>query len=386
MEQTISPNDILLKKERNYGIDLLRLVSMLMVVILHVLGQGGILKNISNLTLKGESFWSLEILCYCAVNVYAIISGYVGYKSKHRGRSLVSLCLQVLFFSMLITGADLLIALRNGSPISLASTVLNFLPSIRSYWYFSAYFCLFFFMPILDKIIDCVPRKNLRSAAAFCFLIFCCWTQLYTKVSNLNGGYSVLWLAVLYLVGAYISRYDPLKKWSFPLCFSIFLAFIALTVAVRISLGLVTRPIFGSPKGMNLLVSYTSPTITLAAFFLVYSFSKAKFNAVINKIISVLTPLSFGVYLIHCHPIVFSRMQGSFTWILQKPTFFGLLSVLGISFSIFSVCLLLDWIRFLLFKVCKIQQFSTWIEKKAKAFYLFILRILHIQAEDIGNE
>ena len=30
-------------EERNYGIDLLRIVSMMMVVLLHVLGQGGIL-------------------------------------------------------------------------------------------------------------------------------------------------------------------------------------------------------------------------------------------------------------------------------------------------------------------------------------------------------
>ena len=31
---------------RNYGIDLLRIVAMFMVLLLHVLGQGGILKNL----------------------------------------------------------------------------------------------------------------------------------------------------------------------------------------------------------------------------------------------------------------------------------------------------------------------------------------------------
>lgn len=29
------------EKKRNYGIDLLRMISMFMVVVLHVLGQGG---------------------------------------------------------------------------------------------------------------------------------------------------------------------------------------------------------------------------------------------------------------------------------------------------------------------------------------------------------
>ena len=34
-----------MNSNRNYGIDALRLVSMYLVVILHVLGQGGVLAN-----------------------------------------------------------------------------------------------------------------------------------------------------------------------------------------------------------------------------------------------------------------------------------------------------------------------------------------------------
>jgi peptidoglycan/LPS O-acetylase OafA/YrhL len=35
------------RKEYNYGIDLLRLIAMFMIVILHVLGKGGVLNNVS---------------------------------------------------------------------------------------------------------------------------------------------------------------------------------------------------------------------------------------------------------------------------------------------------------------------------------------------------
>ena len=66
-------------EERNYGIDLLRIVSMMMVVLLHVLGQGGILDGSDPLTVKSETAWLLEIGAYSAVNIYAMISGYVGY-------------------------------------------------------------------------------------------------------------------------------------------------------------------------------------------------------------------------------------------------------------------------------------------------------------------
>ena len=36
--------------KRNYGIDLLRIVSMVMIVILHILGQGGVLDAADNLS------------------------------------------------------------------------------------------------------------------------------------------------------------------------------------------------------------------------------------------------------------------------------------------------------------------------------------------------
>jgi surface polysaccharide O-acyltransferase-like enzyme len=138
MKNAIEHNNLM--NQRNYGIDLLRIVSMFMVVILHVLGQGGVLTNIQHLTLKGEIFWGIEIACYCAVNCYALISGYVGINAKHKYVNIISLSLQVLFYSVCITGAEIAIALFNRTEISFLTIVSHLLPSITDYWYFSAYF------------------------------------------------------------------------------------------------------------------------------------------------------------------------------------------------------------------------------------------------------
>ena len=75
--------------ERKYGIDLLRMIAMFMVVILHVLGQGGILNTVSSLSLNYEIAWFLEISAYCAVNCYALISGYVGINSKFKFTNII---------------------------------------------------------------------------------------------------------------------------------------------------------------------------------------------------------------------------------------------------------------------------------------------------------
>lgn len=87
----ISHNLIDRNSGRNYGIDLLRIVAMMMIPLLHVLGHGGILGTLTPLETHYEIAWFLEIACYCAVNVYALISGYVGYGRKQKYANLIQL-------------------------------------------------------------------------------------------------------------------------------------------------------------------------------------------------------------------------------------------------------------------------------------------------------
>ena len=88
---------------RNYGIDLLRMFAMFLIAMLHVLGQGGVLNATVNSGTKNEAAWFLEICAYCAVNCYAIISGYVGISSKFKYTNIIMLWLQVAFYTLSIT-------------------------------------------------------------------------------------------------------------------------------------------------------------------------------------------------------------------------------------------------------------------------------------------
>lgn len=64
-------------KTRNYGIDFLRMISMIMIVMLHTLGHGGILRSVSFLSVHYQIAWLLEVIAFGAVNTYAMISGFV---------------------------------------------------------------------------------------------------------------------------------------------------------------------------------------------------------------------------------------------------------------------------------------------------------------------
>ena len=118
-----------LTSSRNYGIDLLRIVSMLMVVILHVLGQGGVLKTSAPLSVGYEIAWFLEIMCYCAVNCYALISGYVGVGSKFKYSNIVNIWLQVIWYSVGIAFVAALVSPK----IYLGDVFEGFLPVSKTF-------------------------------------------------------------------------------------------------------------------------------------------------------------------------------------------------------------------------------------------------------------
>ena len=129
--------------ERNYGIDLFRIVSMLMVVVLHVLGQGGILAGSVGSFVNYGTAWFLETAAYGAVNCYALISGYVGIRAKYRYSNIATLWLQVVFYTVGMTVVHALIA---PSEVGLGSWALSFIPVMgRSYWYFTYYFAFVVF-------------------------------------------------------------------------------------------------------------------------------------------------------------------------------------------------------------------------------------------------
>ena len=55
-----------MQTKRNIGIDLLKIVSMLMIVTLHMLGHGGVLDNMPPMSRCYQVAWLIEIACYGA--------------------------------------------------------------------------------------------------------------------------------------------------------------------------------------------------------------------------------------------------------------------------------------------------------------------------------
>ena len=69
-----------MKTERNYGLDLYRLLAMLMITALHVNYQQLNLMehNVPSVSSMG---YLIEYICFCGVNCFALLTGFL-FKSK----------------------------------------------------------------------------------------------------------------------------------------------------------------------------------------------------------------------------------------------------------------------------------------------------------------
>lgn len=337
---------------RIVGIDLLRIVSMAMVVVLHVLGQGGVLRASDMLSANYNIAWFLEISAYCAVNCYALVSGYVGIRAKHRASSLIKLWLQVALYSVIIT---VIMYFTHGA-VDLKYIIKSCLPVTFSfYWYFTAYFAMWFFVPFMNAAIDGLSKKKAGLILISSSLILLP-IALLTDAFHMMDGYSVIWLCYLYLIGAYISKHGLFLGTRCRKSILLYLVCVLMTFSCKILFN-----IFFGPG--DLLINYVSPFMLIAAIALLVFFINLKVSPKLTKVITLVASLSFSVYLIHTHPLIFEYiLKDRFAFLASENPVVMTAGVLLFVIGIFIVCAVADYLRLFLFKVMRIQQLLVRIE------------------------
>ncbi|MBQ3567197.1 MAG: acyltransferase [Oscillospiraceae bacterium] len=360
-----------IKPSRNYGIDLLRMFAMFLVVVLHVLGQGGVLGSAAKSDINYNAAWILEIGAYCAVNCYALISGYVGLNSKFKYTNIIMLWLRVLFYTVGITLVFQFVMPEalEPTPDSTALYLISekwdralFPVSEKQYWYFTAYFLCYFFTPILNKAVQTIERKLMKRTIIMLVAIISIPT-LYTGVDVFGAvkGYSALWLVILYLVGAYMKKYNSLSHIGKIQAFAGFVSCVAVTWAVKLSV----EEFIPQFKRANILISYTSPTIIGTGIFLFVLFKNINPPAFCCKIIGFFAPLAFSVYIIHVHPLFWEHvMKGWFAPIGELSLPLMIIAVIGASLGLYFACSVVDLIRHYLFKLLRLQKLVFTLEMK----------------------
>lgn len=362
-------------EKRNYNVDLFRIIAAFLVTVLHVLGKGGILKSTSPTETNYWIAWFLEICAYCAVNCFALISGYLMVNKTVKVKNIIGLWFQVLFYSLLFTSLFFAFLPESRSIKNLVVAVMPILG--KQWWYVSSYFALCFFIPFLNKAINNISQQTYKKILLLILFVICCIDcVLPIDAFTLNNGYSAIWLMIVYLFGAYIRKYNICEKITAFKCIVGFFAMIVLTFVSKITIWFFTKRVFGQAKFEDTFISYISITILLSAIFLFLFCLKIKINNLASKVIYFVSPAALGVYLIHTHPLVFNFLiNNAFVSFATKSPIAMIICVILASLAIFVLCTIIELLRIEIFKLIKVSKLSEFIARKTNDFYLKVFEM-----------
>lgn len=350
---------------RNLGIDLLRIVAMMLVPLHHIMVHGGVLDAAPALSLRYETAWFLNTAAFCAVNVYVLIAGYVGIAARHRWSNLIYLTLQVVFYSVLIA---LMFYLFMPGTVTLSGVFREFVSlGYESYWFFTAYFALFFFMPFLNWFVKTADRAMVRRFLVAAVALFSVVPTLFQyDTFKVADGYSVWWFMVMYVLGAYIRTYDCFSSLR-----SVWLALLAVAgVAVSWGFRLLVETGALAPSDYlnpDFFYTYNSPTTLLTSAALLVLFARLRPVPAWQRVISFFAPVAFGVYLIHDNLLVrYQLVAGAFAWIAQYNAAVLALASVACALAIWLACSLVDRLRLKLFDALGVRRFAEKLEARLK--------------------
>lgn len=355
-------------RKRIEGIDLLRIISMLMIVMLHVLLHGGILDAVLPGTTNYGLVWLLETAAYCGVNCYALISGYVGLKSQYRYSSIIYLWIQVSGINLLCTAFFYIMepeAVEKWGILRAVFPVLN-----DTYWYFTAYFALFFFIPFLNYLVQSLEQQQMKRLLLSSVILFSVLpTIANADIFRISSGYSASWLAVLYLAGAYICRYKNTTKNFKGIYVLIYLGCVLLSWCSKIGIEYVNRQ-NGLFLDSECFLKYTSPFILIAAVSLLLLFKDLKISSGISKLNFRIALLTFGVYLWHDNPLIREKwLSDKLIWVAGLPSIQMLGTIFMMTLLIFAMSCCIEFVRQICFDRFRVRKICKWFTCKMSIFF-----------------
>ena len=374
--------------ERQSNMELLRLVAMMMILVMHMdYGAFGLptAESVENapMTTFGRIF--VEHLCLVAVNVYVLISGWFGIRPKMK--SFVRLMLQVATYSIIITGAFLLL----GKTTFKIGYVTDMLIIGKQYWFVVSYLLLYLVSPILNTFVEHSSKREFQ----WMLLVFFGFQFVYSWIFGLEefaGGYSALSFMGLYLLARYVKIYEndnendndnerrrtkddsennhpnsiasrstlhssrftlhssrfTLHSPRFTLHASLFsfskllalYLFIAAITALFVFLAYGWKGDTFGDACAGIFAHYNSPFIVVSSLVVLLMFSKLHVQ---SKVINYLSSSAFAVYLIHAHPLLWDEYLNLFPPIYAKyPNLLGVLLMMLVAVIIFFLCIAID--------------------------------------------
>ena len=290
------------RTKRNANIELLRIISMLMVIALHALGKAECLENLTEGTENTYISWIIESFSICAVNVYVLISGYFMTKSRFKSGRLLELIGEVYWY---LLGA-LIIGLRFGiidkSTFKIYELFRYIFPiHMQTYWFATSYILMYLLSPLLAKAV-CAMNKKQHRAVIILLLVYESVIKSISvvKLEDDAKGYSAIWFVILFVIAAYFRLYgfDVLKTPARG--FVLYIVSACLIFAEKFAIDITVARTGHIKEMVQVCYHYNHIFVLLEAIGLFGCFINMKDNRKgLPRFAAKLSPYAFGVYLCH---------------------------------------------------------------------------------------
>lgn len=346
-----------MKKTRLANLELLRLISMLMVVTMHVINHGGMIDLAQKGTLAYYVAWTLFGVSFVCINLYILISGYFLAESGFSTWRLARIGMQVFFYAF---GIMAVFWLFGNVEHDLKYLVYCVTPIISDfYWFATMYVGMYLLSPLLNRLAKGLTKRQFQCILALLFFQFSVWTNIfyYTSGMNIAGGVSISWFLVMYLFGAYIrlhhKRDGRFVKW---LCagtgFAVLIPISRYVIEWMLSTPLGKISFLEDLMwGYSVFYQYNSILATAGAVCLFIAFLNMDLKeGKAARVITAMASASFGVYLIHDHYYI-----REFIWKIINPwawmdDWYLIPAIILTVAAIYIICMAIEMLRQQLFK------------------------------------
>lgn len=283
--------------KRNSNIECLRIISMMMIVIGHYVGQNSV--ETWNVSLNDVILFLLSSGSRIAVNVFLIIGVYFMLDTKFKAERITSIYGQTIFYTYSLTIVSLFF---NESQISVKAFLRGIIPFWgRALWFVSAYITLMFFAPYLNQIIHSCNKKKLRILVILCIL----FVSFVSTLPNEQSGYlcDSIWFLIVYIIIGYLKKYKAFEKENKIILLlvgsGLYICLVMLSYATAVCNSNKFITIFGMLSRQYLADIRTIPNFAIAlCVFLFFIKCKEKHNDIIIK----LAKTAFPTYVFHQVP------------------------------------------------------------------------------------
>lgn len=291
------------ENKRMANLELLRCVAMMMVIVLHYLGKGGLLANLTGESpgSVGTAAWLLEAFCIVAVNLYMLISGYFLCMSSFKLSRLLQLLLQVWLYSVAfgIIGAATGI-IRETAVDTHYFLTLIFPVSMEHYWFLTAYVFLYLLLPFVGMAVKRMSRQQLQLAIALLLIAFCVLKSILPlRLETDRKGYDCLWYLCVFLTAAYMRRFGVAFLRRKGRALGLYVACCLLALAGTAILGFIYLRTGSLRRMTGMCMEYNHILPFLAALGLFGFFEGLEIKGKTADVINRIAPYTLGVYLLH---------------------------------------------------------------------------------------